>query len=346
MDINLFDFDLPKELIAQNPSIQRTDSKLLHLKHNGLIIDYKFPEIMHIVSDGDVLVLNNTKVIPALLHVIEVNGLKKKVSINLVKQISHDVWQIMAKPAKALNQNDVLLIESKTNQNLKASVILKNIDTIYIRSDDDIMSFAIQNGHMPLPPYIKRDQLLNDDYERYQTVYAKSYGAVAAPTAGLHFTDELLEKLKAKGVMITYVTLHVGLGTFYPIKVNNISEHKMHSEWYDIDQDACDIINAARYSNKRIICVGTTSMRVLESAAREGDLKPSSGETNIFIRPGHEFQIASGLITNFHLPKSTLYILVSAFSGINNIKTAYDHAIKNSYRFFSYGDACYLERAV
>ena len=344
MNIDLFDFELPKELIAQNPSISRGTSKLLHLTSDGTILDKTFPDILDIFTAGDVLVLNDTKVIPALLNIIQINDIAKKVSINLVKKIDDNVWQIMAKPSKHLSQDDAILIESKDDRHLKASVVLKDINAIYIKSNDDIIDFAIRNGQMPLPPYIKRQELCNADYDRYQTVYANSYGAVAAPTAGLHFTDALLTKLKSKGVLITYVTLHVGLGTFFPIKVSNIDEHNMHSEWYNLDSDTCTIINQAKQQNKKVICVGTTSMRVLESAARDGLLSPKSGETDIFIKPGYKFQIADGLITNFHLPKSTLYILVSAFSGINNIKNAYDHAIKNLYKFFSYGDACYLEQ--
>jgi S-adenosylmethionine:tRNA ribosyltransferase-isomerase len=340
MQIDLFDFVLPKELIAQYP--KRGFSRLLHLKKSGTIIDKEFKDIIDIVSADDVLVFNDTKVIPALINVIKINDLPVKMTINLIKDLDDGVWQILARPAKKINQNDTLILESKSGEHLKVVVTMKSENAINIKGED-ILEFAIKNGQMPLPQYIKRSETDVRDSDQYQTVYAENYGAVAAPTAGLHFTKELMAALEKKGVKFAFTTLHVGLGTFAPIKVENIVDHVMHSEFYNISAQACDVINKAKAYGSNIICVGTTSMRVLESASNSGVLMPSTGETNLFIRPGYNFKIATGLITNFHLPKSTLYILVSAFSSINNIKKAYNHAIRNEYRFFSYGDACYLE---
>ena len=334
-------YDLPKEQIAQKPLEDRSSSRLMVLDKNKKNIEHRhFPDIMEYITDKDCLVLNDTKVIPArLLGVKEGTGAHAEVF--LLKRIDDRKWETLVKPGKRLKPgakvvfgNGELKCEIKDTLDDGLRIVEFEFDGIFEEILDSL-------GQMPLPPYITEKL---EDKNRYQTVYAKNSGSAAAPTAGLHFTDELLEKLKSKGVKIAYVTLHVGLGTFRPVKVENVEEHKMHSEFYRIDKEACDIINATKKSGGRVISVGTTSTRTVESAADEnGYLVPKSGNTEIFIYPGYKFKVVDSLITNFHLPESTLLMLVSALYDRKEILKAYEEAVKEKYRFFSFGDAMLIK---
>ena len=330
-------FDLPKELIAQDPLEDRSASRLLVMdRQTGATSHHIFKEICSFLKPGDCLVLNNTKVIPArLLGAKEDTG--AAVEILLLKRMENDVWETLVKPGKKLRPGakvvfgdgrlraEILDVEEDGNRLVKFFY-----DGIWEEVLDSL-------GEMPLPPYITHKL---QDKNRYQTVYAKYDGSAAAPTAGLHFTPELLQTIREKGVHIAEVTLHVGLGTFRPVKVENVSEHHMHSEFYMIDEKAADTINAAKRAGGRIICVGTTSCRTLESAAKEdGTIEPTSGWTEIFIYPGYHFKILDALITNFHLPESTLLMLVSALAGKEQVMRVYEEAVRERYRFFSFGDA-------
>lgn len=336
MKLSDFDFYLPNELIAQTPSLKRDESKLL-VALNDKIVDAEFKQIINYLNPGDVLVFNDSKVIKSKLEFYK-DG--KKISIHLHKKINDITWLAFAKPSRLLNASDEfsfdehkLIISQKLNRGeIQTQFKLLNI-TIY--------QFLDKYGSVPLPPYIKNSDK-NQDEQRYQTVYALKQGSVAAPTAGLHFTDELLKKIKDKGIIIAYVTLHVGAGTFLPIRTENIDEHLMHSEYYEITQETADIINSAKALDNKITTVGTTSLRTLESSTLDGKLIAGAKETDIFIKPGFKFKIVDQLITNFHLPKSTLFILVSAFAGQEQIKNIYKHAVEQKYRFFSYGDAMLL----
>jgi S-adenosylmethionine:tRNA ribosyltransferase-isomerase len=352
-----FDFELPEALIAQKPAEPRGSSRLLYVNECGEITDRKFPELLSLLRAGDVLVFNNTKVIPALLRCWKSNRLSTDIDINLLKEVSEDTWQavvsedtwecLVKSPDKVLEIGDELLFA----EGLKAVVIDKNVKEKYSilkfnQSGSDLFNTFKRFGKTPLPPYITREcgPSLSDD-ESYQTVYAKTYGAVAAPTAGLHFTEELLQQIKLLGVQTAFVTLHVGAGTFFPVKSENIEDHEMHSESFSLEKEASDLINQAKALGNRIIAVGTTTMRVLESNANhEGILTPLRGETDIFIREGYTFKVVDVLITNFHTPKSTLFMLVCAFCGYAPMRQAYGHAIHEKYKFFSYGDACFLEK--
>lgn len=332
-----FDFILPEELIAQHPLEQRDHSRLLVLdKHTGSIAHRRFDNILEYLQPGDVLVVNSTRVIPARLFGVKMGG-TAHIEVLLLKPVENqlDCWEVLVRPGKRVKQG--------------AQVDFGNgrmIGTIIEETDSGrIMQFQYEGifneildelGTMPLPPYIKEKLA---DQERYQTVYAKERGSAAAPTAGLHFTKELLAQVRANGVEVVEVLLHVGLGTFRPVQADDILEHKMHSEYYRITPEAAAAINKALDEGRRIIAVGTTSTRTLESAAQNGRVVPGEGETSIFIYPGYQFQILSGLITNFHLPKSTLVMLVSALAGREHILHAYAEAIKERYRFFSFGDA-------
>nr|WP_297708897.1 tRNA preQ1(34) S-adenosylmethionine ribosyltransferase-isomerase QueA [uncultured Butyrivibrio sp.] len=331
-------FDLPQELIAQDPMEKRDECRLLVMdKETGKVEHHVFNEVINYLEPGDCLVLNNTKVIPArLLGVKEETG--AAVEILLLKRKEADVWETLVKPGKKLR------IGAKVSFGdgiLKAEIIdvLEDGNRLVKFFYDGIWEEVLDKlGEMPLPPYITHKL---QDRNMYQTVYAKFEGSAAAPTAGLHFTDELLEKIRDKGIDMAFVTLHVGLGTFRPVKVTNVKEHHMHTEWYQVTQEAADKINKAKESGHRVICVGTTSCRTIESAASEnGKLSACSGDTSIFIYPGYKFKLMDGLITNFHLPESTLVMLVSAFAGREHVLGAYDEAIKEKYRFFSFGDAC------
>lgn len=340
MKVSDFNYNLPEELIAQTPIQKRDESRLMVLDKTNKTIEHKvFKDILDYLKPGDCLVRNNTKVIPARLY-----GIKEDTGVNveflLLNRIEGDIWEVMVHPGRRLKKGaqvtfgDGLLkaeiLEQMENGNRKVKFEYKGIF-------NEILD---QIGLMPLPPYIK--ERLNDK-DRYQTVYAKYEGSAAAPTAGLHFTDELLEKIKAKGVEIANVTLHVGIGTFRPVKVENIEDHDMHSEHYYIKQEDADKINNARKNGGRIISVGTTSCRVLESVADEnGFVKEVEGDTSIFIYPGYKFKCIDCLITNFHLPESTLIMLVSTLAGKDFVMSAYEEAVKEKYRFFSFGDAMFI----
>ena len=339
-----FDYYLPEELIAQTPIKKRDSSKLMILdKNTGEIKHEVFHNIIDYLHKGDVLVLNDTKVIPArLIGTKEVTN--AVIEVLLLKDIGDNVWECLTKPAKRIKEGTIV---SFGNGELKAKCVkvledgIRHFELIYNGILYEILDHL---GSMPLPPYIKETLKDND---RYQTVYAKNIGSAAAPTAGLHFTKELLKAIEDKGVTICYITLHVGLGTFRPVNVEDVTKHKMHTEYYSISKETCDIINKTKESGNKIVVVGTTSVRVLETVMnRFGELKECSGVTDIFIYPGYKFKIVDNLITNFHLPKSTLVMLVSALAGKDNIMKAYHEAVLNKYRFFSFGDAMFITNNV
>ncbi len=332
-----FYYDLPKELIAQDPLTDRSSSRLLHLDPvTGQIDHGQFTDVIDYLNPGDCLVINNTKVLPARLigHKEDTGAV---IEILLLKRISKDVWETLVKPGKKCKIGARIVFGEGL---LKAEIvdIVEEGNRLVRFEFDGIFEEILDSlGEMPLPPYITHKL---QDKSRYQTVYAKETGSAAAPTAGLHFTKELLHAIKEKGVNIAHVTLHVGLGTFRPVKVEDVAKHHMHSEYYIIEEDQAEIINNTKKNGKRVICVGTTSCRTLESAAdSNGIIKACSGNTDIFIYPGYKFKIMDALITNFHLPESTLIMLVSAFAGKENIMKAYNEAVKERYRFFSFGDA-------
>jgi len=337
LNIEEFDYDLPEELIAQTPLKDRDTSRLLVLhKENGELEHRHFKDIIDYINPGDTLVLNDTKVMPARLFGVK-QETKAKVEMLMLTQIEGDDWEVLLKPAKRIKVGQKL---SFGEGKIEAECIeeLEQGGRIMRLSYDGILQERLDElGEMPLPPYIK-ERL--EDQDRYQTVYAKATGSAAAPTAGLHFTDELLDELKAKGVNLAFITLHVGLGTFRPVSVDNIDDHEMHSEYYQMTQETADLLNQTKQNDKRIISVGTTSTRTLETIRRDYDrFTAASGWTDIFIYPGFEFKAIDGLITNFHLPKSTLVMLVSAFSSRQYILHAYRTAVEMKYRFFSFGDA-------
>lgn len=335
-----YNFDLPKELIAQDPLTDRSASRLLLInRFSGKTEDHTFLDLERYLEPGDCLVLNDTRVIPArLLGVKEDTGAKAEVF--LLKRREKDVWETLVKPGKKLKPGTKV---SFGDGLLKATIeeTVEDGNRLVRFSYDGIFEEVLdQLGQMPLPPYITHEL---QDKNRYQTVYAKFDGSAAAPTAGLHFTKEFLNRLEALGIRLAYVTLHVGLGTFRPVKVDDVREHHMHSEIYQVTKEAADTINAAKADGKRVICVGTTSLRTIESVADEnGHMRPDSGETDIFIYPGYRFKVTDCLLTNFHLPQSTLLMLVSALAGREHILQAYEHAIQERYRFFSFGDACFI----
>lgn len=335
-----FDYNLLPNLIAQNPLEKRSDSRLMILNRATNSIEHKkIYNIINYLSPGDCLVLNNTKVLPARLYG-KIAEKEAKAEILLLKDTGNNIWEALVKPGKKIKINTSLEFG---NGALYGNVV-KILDSgnrlvkfSYSNSSNDFYTILEKIGKMPIPHYIK-EELKNN--ERYQTVYAKLTGSAAAPTAGLHFTQELLGQIQQKGINIAYVTLHVGLGTFRPVKALNIEDHKMHTEWYSVPEDSAKIINETKKAGKKVICVGTTSCRTLESVYKKyGEIKASTGETNIFIYPGFKFNITDALITNFHLPKSTLIMLVSAFAGKDYILRAYNIAVEEKYRFFSFGDA-------
>mgnify|MGYP004613831713 FL=1 len=337
MNIEEYNYDLPEKFIAQTPLSNRSDSKLLLLnKDNGNIKEEVFKNIINYLNKGDVLVLNDTKVIPARL-IGEKEDTKAIIELLLLKDIEGDIWECLARPGKRLHVGTVIVFG---NGSLKAEVIEKldeGIVHVKLIYEGILMEILEKLGTMPLPPYI-HEKL--SDQSRYQTVYAKNLGSAAAPTAGLHFTKELLEEIKNKGVEVLYVTLHVGLGTFRPVEVTDITKHNMHSEYYIMTKDVADALNKAKKEGRNIYAVGTTSTRVLETvASKYNEFRECSGDTNIFIYPGYTFKAIDGLITNFHLPKSTLLMLVSALSKKEYILNAYEYAKENNFRFFSFGDA-------
>ena len=340
MNLSDFDYELPEELIAQTPLKDRSSSRMLVLNKNTGKIEHKhFYDIIDYLEKGDTLVMNNTKVIPARL-IGEKIDTHAVIEVLLLKNTEGDKWEALSRPSKRVKVGTII---SFGDGSLKCRCIeekeegMRVFELIY---DGILLEILERLGTMPLPPYI-HEKL--EDPDRYQTVYAKYPGSAAAPTAGLHFTEELMQKLRDKGINLCYVTLHVGLGTFRPVNTENILEHHMHSEYYEIDQDTIDIINETKKNGHRLVAVGTTTVRTLESVmTKYGKLVPTTGETDIFIYPGYEFKIVDNLITNFHLPKSTLIMLVSALAGRENILNAYKTAVEEKYRFFSFGDSMFI----
>lgn len=338
MDVQQFDFELPEHLIAQHPLADRTASRLLVLnKETGNILHQRFTNLIDHLVPGDVLVLNDSRVLPARL-IGEKEGTGAKIEVLLLKSLGDDRWETLVKPGKRVKPGTVVVF----GDGLLRCICEESTDMggrIVRFSYEGIFYEILERlGTMPLPPYI-HEQL--EDQERYQTVYARERGSAAAPTAGLHFTKEYLEQIAAKGVHITTITLHVGLGTFRPVSADRVEEHVMHAEYYEISQETADVVNAAKEEGRRVIAVGTTSCRTLETvgSAHGGRLAATSGWTDIFIYPGYHFSIIDGMLTNFHLPKSTLVMLVSALAGKENILNAYKSAVEQEYRFFSFGDA-------
>lgn len=340
MNIEEFDYELPSELIAQTPIEKRDSSRLMVLNRKTESIEHKhFYDIKDYLNKGDVLVLNDTKVLPARL-IGEKEETKAVIEVLLLKNIEGDIWECLTKPARRIKEGTIVsfgdgLLKAKCIKVLDEGI--RHFELIY---EGILYEILDKLGTMPLPPYI-HEKL--EDQSRYQTVYAKQVGSAAAPTAGLHFTEKLLEELQNKGVIITYVTLHVGLGTFRPVEVENILEHNMHEEFYSMTEETAEILNKAQSEGRRIISVGTTSTRVLETIRSEHNkFVATSGWTKIFIYPGYKFKAIDGLITNFHLPKSTLIMLVSALAGKELILKAYNTAVEEKYRFFSFGDAMFI----
>lgn len=339
-----FDYYLPEELIAQTPLKKRNSSRMLVLdKQNGNIFHKTFSDIIDYLNPGDTLVLNDTKVIPArIIGVKEETG--AVIELLLLKNIDDNNWECLTRPAKRVKVGTVISFGDGMLKATCSSVGEEGIRVFSLSYEGILYEILDKLGTMPLPPYI-HEKL--EDQSRYQTVYAKNIGSAAAPTAGLHFTKELLNDIKNKNVNIAYLTLHVGLGTFRPVNVEDVTKHKMHTEYYSISKETCDIINKTKESGNKIVVVGTTSVRVLETVMnRFGELKECSGVTDIFIYPGYKFKIVDNLITNFHLPKSTLVMLVSALAGKDNIMKAYHEAVLNKYRFFSFGDAMFITNNV
>lgn len=337
-----FDFYLPEELIAQTPLLDRSSSRLLALdSKTGEITDKHFTDMVEDLQEGDALVLNNTRVLPARLHGVKPDT-GGHIEVLLLNNIQGDEWETLVKPGKRVKVGTVISfgdgrLTAEVTQSLDHGGRILNFEY-----DGVFLEILESLGEMPLPPYIKETL---DDQERYQTVYAKEVGSAAAPTAGLHFTAELLAEVANKGVKIVYLTLHVGLGTFRPVSVDDIASHEMHSEFYQLTDEAAQTLNEVRSNGGKIVAVGTTSVRTLETIGTkfDGEIKADSGWTKIFISPGYSFKVVQGIITNFHLPKSTLVMLVSAFAGRDNVLSAYEHAVKEKYRFFSFGDAMFIK---
>jgi S-adenosylmethionine:tRNA ribosyltransferase-isomerase len=335
-----FEYGLPPELIAQFPAAERSASRLLHLDGvSGEFRDREFRELPGLVNAGDVLVANDTRVIKARLTGRKQSGGRVEVMVERVLGRDEILAQIgVNRPPR---EGSVLILDDAVT----ATVLERRAELYRLRFEEcgDVFALLERHGKVPLPLYIIRDAG-ERDAERYQTVYARAPGAVAAPTAGLHFDDPLLARLKDRGATLAFLTLHVGAGTFQPVRVDNLAEHQMHSEWYTLPQSTVDAVAAARAAGRKVIAIGTTTLRALEAAAAEGELHAGSAETRLFIVPGYRFCVVDRLVTNFHLPRSTLLMLVSAFAGMDNIRRAYRHAVESRYRFFSYGDAMLLER--
>jgi len=384
MDVNLFDFDLPETQIALRPKNPREQAKLLHVGAQGQLCDYHIADLVHLIQPTDALVFNDTKVIASALcgQRQRPDAPALSIHINLHQRISLKSWRAFARPARRLRLGDKIIFthpsqesfsrngvrflngkhgkiqglecfaeraQPKTALTLTATLIAKyeggEIELVFDKSGDDLDRAISSIGQMPLPPYIASKRVQDgQDEQDYQTIFAREAGAVAAPTAGLHFTQNLLDALKMRGIEIHFVTLHVGAGTFLPVKVEDTKDHKMHHEIGHIDAMTAHNLNKVKARGGRIIAVGTTALRLLESATNsQNSLAPWSGATDIFITPGYKFRLCDRLLTNFHLPRSTLFMLVSAFSGLNNMQRAYSHAIAHNYRFYSYGDACLLD---
>ncbi len=338
MKLSDFHFDLPDELIAHYPPVKRTDSRLLCLsRESGDITHRQFIDFISLINPEDLLVFNNTRVIPARLFGHKASGGKVEVLLERVMAENQILAQVRSSKTPKAGSS---IIFSDT---AKAEILGRKEDFFILAfpKDLDLMSLLDEIGHMPLPPYIKREDELSDK-ERYQTVYSEKQGAVAAPTAGLHFDKALLAEIAAKGINSAKVTLHVGAGTFQPVRTEKIEDHHMHAEYLEVDEDVCKKVNACRARGGRVVAIGTTTVRCLETASSSGEISPYKGDTDIFIYPGYEFKSVDALLTNFHLPESTLIMLVSAFAGKENILHAYNEAIKEKYRFFSYGDATFI----
>ncbi len=340
MRLDDFDYHLPEELIAQSPAAERRASRLLHLDGAiGALRDHRFAEVLDLLQPGDLLVLNDTKVIKARLNGSKASGGRIEVLVERVLGPHEALAQIRASHAPKAGS------ELQLDGGLTVRVTAREGELYRLRfPKDDVFEQLERYGALPLPPYIEHTPGV-DDETRYQTVFARNPGAVAAPTAGLHFDAAMLDALRRKGIGMAYLTLHVGAGTFQPVRTQNLGEHRMHSEWFSLPQDTVDALQTHRAAGGRIVAVGTTSLRALESAAAAGEPVAGSAETALFVLPGYRFRIVDRLITNFHLPKSTLLMLVSAFGGVDNIRHAYRHAIEQRYRFFSYGDAMLIDRA-
>ncbi|SCX93937.1 S-adenosylmethionine--tRNA ribosyltransferase-isomerase [Paenibacillus polysaccharolyticus] len=338
MNVNLYDFELPEELIAQTPLLDRTASRLLTLnKETGEVAHHHFPHIIDVLQPGDTLILNDTRVLPARLFGTKADT-GAKAEVLLLKNVEGDKWEALVKPGKKLRAGSVIVFSDELKAVIN-EVGEMGARTLTFEYNGIFQEILDRLGEMPLPPYIKETL---DDRERYQTVYAKHEGSAAAPTAGLHFTDELLDQIRAKGVNIGFITLHVGLGTFRPMSVDMVEDHVMHEEYYSLSQETAELINQTKERGNKVFAVGTTSCRTLETVGskfEDGVLQESSGWTSIFIYPGYSFKVIDGMLTNFHLPKSTLVMLVSALAGREHIMHAYEEAIKEKYRFFSFGDA-------
>ncbi len=350
MKVSEFDFSLPDEAIALRPVVPRDHARLLEVNRGGCVSDFHVYDLPELLQPGDVLVINETRVFPAALTAIRParshgGGGDVAITVNLHKQISENTWRAFVRPAKRLRAGDELIFSAK----LSAVVLQKEAGDTALEfnlSDEMLLSKFEQLGAPPLPPYIARQRSADQqDVSDYQTVYAKETGSVAAPTAGLHFTQELFKKLRSKGVILQTVVLHVGAGTFLPVKSDDTDDHKMHKEWFSISEVSARAINSAKLEGRRVIAVGTTTLRALESSVVNGQVVPQSSDTDIFITPGYDFQIVDGLMTNFHLPKSTLFMLVSALCGQDVMQSAYAYAIEEGYRFYSYGDTSLLWRS-
>jgi len=341
MNVSDFNYELPKELIAQDPLEKRSESRLMVLdKATGKVTHKHFYDITEYINEGDCLIINNTKVIPARLYGVK-EDTGAAIEILLLRRVDGNTWECLSRPGKKARVGARIVFGEGLLTGEIVDVVEEGNRLIRFEYDGIFEEILDKLGEMPLPPYITHKL---QDKSRYQTVYAKYDGSAAAPTAGLHFTPELLQRLRDKGVKIAEVTLHVGLGTFRPVKVENVLEHHMHSEYYEITKEACDIINNTKANGGKVISVGTTSTRTVESAAAEnGLLTPKKGDTDIFIYPGFNFKVIDSLITNFHLPESTLIMLVSALAGRENVLAAYEEAVKERYRFFSFGDAMLIK---
>lgn len=340
MDVDLFDYELPSDFIAQTPINPRDTARLLDLTNGGLK-DRFIQELPFILKPGDLLVANNTRVIPTKL---QGKCASKRITVNLHKKVSPSIWFAFARPAKRITEGDLIMFDDS----VVAKVLERNRGELLLEfqlSDQDIMGFLEQRGSMPLPPYIKRDDPSSNaaDLKDYQSIFAQHEGAVAAPTASLHFTDRLVASLKKNNIDIAYLTLHVGAGTFLPVKVKDTDNHDMHSEWAELGSKAVEEIKNVKARGNKVIALGTTSLRVLETASIGGTIAPFAGDTDLFITPGFKFNTTDALITNFHLPKSTLIMLASALAGRERLLNAYEHAKRENYRFFSYGDACLID---
>lgn len=340
MNTNEFFYELPESLIAQHPSEKRDHSKLLHVRREkGNFEDLKFYDLLNLLNSNDTLVINDTRVLPARLYGAR-QGKEEKIEVLLLKEKKKDQWECLVKPGRKMKIGTEIIFSSLLSGQV-VNITEGGERVIEFKYEGIFEEVLDQLGEMPLPPYI--NEKLNDK-DRYQTVYAKDPGSAAAPTAGLHFTNEMLDILRKKGVTVVPITLHVGLGTFRPVKADKIEEHKMHSEFFEISEESAEIINRNKKRGGRIVAVGTTSVRTLESQADEnGDLQSGYGWTDIFIYPGYKFKLVNAIITNFHLPESTLLMLVSAFSSRDNILKAYEHAVEQEYRFFSFGDAMFID---